>query len=128
MWLGDTYLDCPTGAWIRALVDAPAADIAKDDFVKITGGQHPRTQGWGETPNDHVAFIQIEDGFALLAIRIFDAFSAAFVVALPTDKVIPSDWKGMFVSINPVTGSVVQSTFIEALAARTKRAKDQCSR
>ncbi len=121
MWLDDTYLDSATAAEIRNLIFAPAEDIVKHDLTNIQIGVLRPLQAWGETSLDHVAYGFVEKGVTIIAVRVFDVFSAAMAVAMPGDGTVPKPWRGSFLSINPATGSTCQSNWPEAIETRTRR-------
>lgn len=127
LWLGDAYLDDPTGATLRGVVlgrqdEEEAGVLAAVGF----GADIPSLRFWAEDKDCHLAFNLAVAGRMAVCVRVFDIFSAVIDVTGAAGRYAahPFDPRVVrFVHIDPVSSSMRQSSFMDEICriVRSKR-------
>jgi hypothetical protein len=114
MWLGESYLDDPIAAKLRAII----LDGVDPETLGIHGAIELGCEinslcFWAADKDCHVAFSAVVDGKVAIALKIFDVFSAVVEVseqaAIYTGGLLEPDVT-RFVHIDPVSGTRRESS------------------
>lgn len=108
-WLGDVYLDDPTAGLLRSCI---LDNNLPDDWVSC----YPIRETidfssdvllypfWADEPHSHIAFLMNNDDYISAYVRIFETIEGHVIVSEGANRY--PNFKGMFLSNNPVKGDV----------------------
>lgn len=81
-WLGDTYLDDPIAEVIRdAVLGRSEMNGGGVKGKAVLGVDGTALRLWAAEPDTHVAFTSTVQGCVVVSLKVFDTFSASFVVS-----------------------------------------------
>jgi hypothetical protein len=122
-WLGENYFDDSTGEIIRQCI---LDNNLPEDFSSqypIKGsidliGEQSRFNLWGDEPKNHIAFMNVDGNQISCYLRIFSVFEGVIQISIDADNY--PDFKGKFISINPVSGVTRESNYLEEIVRLTR--------
>jgi hypothetical protein len=117
LWLGESYLDDPVAAELRAAILAP--DIASTDGLQGYVGEAKDCtafQFWTPHGAHHLAFAAVVGGNVLLSARVLDIYACAVVVSREATRYIRdrADYRKLrFLAIDSASGKMVNTSYQE---------------
>jgi HNH endonuclease len=115
LWLGESYLDDPTAAELRAAIIDP--DLASTDgFAGYVGDAQtcaPFNDFWTPHEAHHLAYSSILGSDVVIFVRVFDLYAAVMGVSKNAGRYFPSRAKLRFLAIDSITGKTIDSTFAD---------------
>jgi hypothetical protein len=118
LWLGESYLDDPTAAELRAAIVDP--DLVSTDKIPGYVGDAqtcpPFNNFWTPHEAHHLAYTSIIAGDVLTSVRVFDLYAAVVAVSKEPGRYFrkPADsTKLRFLAIDSVTGKTINTTFAD---------------
>jgi hypothetical protein len=126
-WLGDCYLDDPGAEKLRnsMLDEGPHQDWLKKypihgsiDFVDRV----PKLPCWQDETKSHIGFMSTDGDTISMYVRIFEIFEGVVQVSDNASKF--GTITDMFVSVNPTTGVVRESSFEDEITRMLNQKQD----
>lgn len=117
-WLGDNYFEDSTGEMIRNCVldDNLSEDFSSTYPIKGTIGLIDKKAMFNfqdEDAKNHLAFMNADGDKICCYLKIFNIFEA--IVEISNDAKKYPNFKGNFISINPLSGVIKESSYLEAI-------------
>lgn len=122
-WLGDKYFDDTNGEIIRqCILDNNLSEDFSSQYP-IKGsidliGEKSRFNFWDNEPKNHIAFMNVDGNQIYCYVRIFSVFEGIIQISIEAENY--PEFKGKFISINPVSGGIRESDYIEEMARITQ--------
>jgi hypothetical protein len=117
LWLGESYLDDPLAAELRAAIIKP--DLASTDSLSGYVGEAqgcPAFNFWTPHEAHHLAFASVVPNNVTISVRVFDIYAAIVVVSKEPSRyfqsAVDSD-KLRFLVIDSITGKTLDTTFAD---------------
>jgi len=117
-WLGQNYFDDSTGEIIRECIldNNLSGDFSSQYPIKGSIdpiGEKARFNFWDDEPKNHIAFMIVDRNEIFCYLRIFSVFEGIIQVSVDANNY--PDFKGKFISINPISGVIRESTYLEEI-------------